>query len=80
MHIGEKIKALRSIKNFTQQFVALKVGKSATAYGDIERGKTKTVKQTRLEQIAKALDIDVSALFTKCWQQCACFISAWRSY
>jgi len=62
MNIGEKIKTIRLTKNLTQQFVANAIGVSVTGYGDIERGNTKDITITRLEQIAKVLDVSPGEL------------------
>lgn len=62
MNIGENIRTLRLSKNLTQQAIAKKIGISVTAFGDIERGKTKDFTVTRLSQIAFALDVSAKEL------------------
>jgi transcriptional regulator with XRE-family HTH domain len=57
MHIGEKIKQIRILKNLKQSAVAAEVGLSVTAYGNIERGKTFKLSVTRLLQIASVLQV-----------------------
>lgn len=54
---GENIKTLREIKNLTQDYVASQLSMSIANYSNIESGKT-DVTLTRLQQIAKVLEID----------------------
>jgi transcriptional regulator with XRE-family HTH domain len=63
MKIGEKIRSLRTVKGFSQENMAELLGISSIAYGDIERNKT-DVSHSRLEQIAKALGIDLINLLS----------------
>lgn len=58
MKIGDKIRNLRTIKGYSQENMADILGISSIAYGDIERNKT-DVSHSRLEQIAKALGIEL---------------------
>ncbi len=57
MQAGQNIKAIRELKNFTQDYVATKLNMSIPGYSNIETGKT-DVTLTRLLQIAKVLQID----------------------
>lgn len=61
MKIGEKIRAVRDLKNLSQENVAAMLGLSALAYGEIERGNT-DIKMSRLEQIAEKLGVTVPKL------------------
>jgi transcriptional regulator with XRE-family HTH domain len=61
MKIGEKIRALRDLKNLSQANMASMLGLSELAYGEIERDHT-DIKLSRLEQIAKVLGITVQKL------------------
>jgi transcriptional regulator with XRE-family HTH domain len=63
IEIGNNIRRIREIKNYTQEAVAEMVGLSVTAYGDIERGKT-DVNFTRLGQIAEALEVKPEEIVT----------------
>lgn len=63
MKIGDKIRNLRMIKGYSQENMADILGISSIAYGDIERNKT-DVSHSRLEQIAKALGIDLINLLS----------------
>jgi transcriptional regulator with XRE-family HTH domain len=56
LEIGNNIRRIREIKNYTQEAVADMVGMSVSAYGDIERGKI-DVNFTRLGEIAAALEV-----------------------
>ena len=62
MYLYEKIKATRLQRNFTQEYVAEKIGVSVTAYGQIERGKTPAISLKRLELIADTLGIGVTEI------------------
>lgn len=57
LQAGQNIKAIRELKNFTQDYVATKLNMSIPGYSNIETGKT-DVTLTRLLQIAKVLQID----------------------
>lgn len=58
MKVGQKIKTLREIRNYTQDYMASSLDLSTTAYGKIERDETE-VTLTRIEQIAKILETNV---------------------
>lgn len=62
MSVNENIRSIREAKGFTQEQVAEKLGICVNSYGDIERGDT-DIKLSRLEKIAEALEIRLSALF-----------------
>jgi transcriptional regulator with XRE-family HTH domain len=59
MKVGQQIKKMRELRNFTQDFVAEQVGISQAAYSDIEKDKT-DVSLSRLSQIAKVLDVTLA--------------------
>jgi transcriptional regulator with XRE-family HTH domain len=56
MELSEKIKFIRSSKNWTQEYVAEKLGISTNSYAKIERGET-NVNFSRLQQIADVMEI-----------------------
>lgn len=58
MTIGEKIRAIRQLKGFTQENMANMLNMSVLTYGDIERSKT-DIKFSRLEQISTRLNVTV---------------------
>jgi transcriptional regulator with XRE-family HTH domain len=56
MHIGQKIKKLRELKNLTQTHVAEKLGVSQSAYSKMELGESE-VTYNRLEKISEVLEM-----------------------
>ena len=58
MEIGHKIKKVRELRNFTQEYMATQLSLSQEGYSKIEADKTK-VSLERIEQIAKVLNIDL---------------------
>lgn len=58
MTIGNKIKKIRELKNYTQEHLAEKLGMSLAGYGKIERDET-DISYSRLHQIAEALSVSV---------------------
>lgn len=56
LEIGHKIRKVRELKNFTQEYVAQKAGISAQAYSKIESGKSK-LNIDRFVEIAAALEV-----------------------
>jgi transcriptional regulator with XRE-family HTH domain len=61
MKINEKIKRIRELKGWTQEQIAEKLNMSISGYSNIERGGT-NIQFTRLEQIAKILEMKLSEL------------------
>jgi len=58
MNIGDKIRKVRELKGFKQEYVAGKLGLSVTAYGNIERNDSSLTFE-RLEEIAEVLEVTV---------------------
>lgn len=56
-----KIRQIRNDKNFTQEFVADKIGISQSHYAKLENGNVK-INLGMLQKIAEALEINVSDL------------------
>ena len=56
--VGNKIKKLRELKNFTQEYMATSLNLSPNGYGKIERDEV-DVTLSRLEEVAKVLDVDI---------------------
>lgn len=56
--LGNRIKALRSAKNFTQEQIAEQIGFSRQKYARIESG-TNNITLETLSQISKLLDVTV---------------------
>jgi transcriptional regulator with XRE-family HTH domain len=61
MKLGSKIKILREWKNYTQEYMAEKIGLTQSNYSRIERDET-DVTFTRLQKIAEVLNINVDDL------------------
>lgn len=57
--IGEKIRKIRIIKGYSQEYMADLLEISQSAYSDIERGKTK-INLERLRKVALILELDVN--------------------
>jgi len=62
MELPQKLKLIRSLKSWTQEDIADKLGISTHAYAKIERGET-DVNLSRLQQIAEVMEIGLSQLF-----------------
>ena len=58
MNIGDKIRKVRELKGYKQEYVAGKLGLSVTAYGNIERNDS-SLSFERLEEIADVLEVAV---------------------
>jgi transcriptional regulator with XRE-family HTH domain len=54
---GQNIKAIRELRNYTQDYVADQLRVSIPTYSNIETGKTE-ITLTRLQQIAKVFEVD----------------------
>lgn len=58
MEIGTKVKKLRELRNFTQEFMAASLEMTPSGYGKIERNESEVSFQ-KLEKIAEVLGIKV---------------------
>lgn len=58
MEIGTKIKKLRELRNYTQEYMANRLSMSPAGYGKIEREETE-VSYQKLEKIAEVLGLKV---------------------
>jgi transcriptional regulator with XRE-family HTH domain len=58
MEIGTKVKKLRELRNFTQEFMAASLEMTPSGYGKIERNESE-VSYQKLEKIAEVLGIKV---------------------
>ena len=61
MLVGQKIRKLRELRNYTQEYMATQLDLSQKAYCNIETNQTK-VSVERLAEIAKILAVDVISL------------------
>lgn len=57
MEIGYKIKKIRELRNYRQEYMAEKLGISQVSYSRVESGQTK-LNLSRLEDIAKILEVN----------------------
>ena len=64
MHIGTRVRKLREMKGYSQDYVASQLGMTQTNYSKIERGETKDMTVTRLEEIAKVLEVPPSVILS----------------
>lgn len=58
MILGQKVKKLRELKNFTQEYMAKQLGLSQSGYSKIEAGEV-DLPQSRLKQIADVLGLKI---------------------
>lgn len=63
MKVGDKIKKLRELKSYTQQYMADELELSLSGYGKIERDET-DISISRLEKIATVLEVDISSILS----------------
>ena len=61
MKVGDNIKKLRELRNYTQQYLADQLEISLSGYGKIERNET-DVSLGRLQQIADILGVDIHSI------------------
>lgn len=57
MNLGLKIKKLRELRNYTQEYVADRIGLDQSAYSRLEKGDTK-ITFDRLTKIAEVLEVE----------------------
>jgi transcriptional regulator with XRE-family HTH domain len=63
MNVGERIKKLRELKNFTQQHMAQELNLSLSGYGKIERNET-DISISKLEKISAILGVDINTILS----------------
>lgn len=61
LNVGNKIKKLRELRNFTQDYMADALQMSQAGYGKIERDET-DISLSRLQQIAEVLKVGLNDL------------------
>ena len=59
--VGNKIKKLRELKNYSQEYMAQHMGITPAGYSKIERDETELT-LTRLNEIAKILEVDTQTI------------------
>jgi transcriptional regulator with XRE-family HTH domain len=62
LQLGEKLRRIRILKDYSQEYVAHKLGISQRAYGSIERDEA-DITVGRLKQITDVLGVDLSHVF-----------------
>ena len=62
MHIGTKVRKLRELKGYSQEYVASQLNMVQTNYSKIERCETKGLLVERLVEIAKVLEVDPATI------------------
>lgn len=63
MDIGSKIRKVREIKNFTQEYIASSLNMSIRGYGKIESNES-NINFNKLEEICKVLEVNPEDLIT----------------
>jgi transcriptional regulator with XRE-family HTH domain len=63
MKVGEKIKKIRELKNYTQHYMANQLDLSISGYGKIERDET-DLSLGKLEKIATVLGVDINKILS----------------
>lgn len=63
MNVGDNIKKMRELKNYTQEYMAQRLNLSKTAYGNIERGET-DLTLSRLQNIAEIFETTTDKILT----------------
>ncbi len=63
LQLGQKIKKLRELKNFTQSHIASELGITQSAYSKIEQGETE-VSYSKLSKIAEVLGMAPEEIMT----------------
>ena len=56
--VGQKIKAFREMRGYSQEYMGIRLEMSATSYGELEAGKHK-IDVSVLDRIAEVLHVDV---------------------
>ena len=62
MKTHDKIRAIRLLKNYSQEYLAIEIGIDTSSYCRIEKGAT-TLSIQRLEKIAQILGVSVAEIF-----------------
>lgn len=61
--IKNKIKSIRELKNYTQEYMAEQLGLTQAGYSKIEKGKT-ILSYVKLEEIARILEVSVEDILS----------------
>jgi transcriptional regulator with XRE-family HTH domain len=63
LQLGQKIKKLRELKNFTQSHIACELGITQSAYSKMEQGETE-ISYSKISKIAEVLGISPEEIMT----------------
>jgi len=63
LQLGQKIKKLRELKNFTQSHIASELGITQSAYSKMEQGETE-ISYTKISKIAEVLGMSPEEIMT----------------
>lgn len=63
MELGQKIRKLRELKNLTQEYIAIELGLTQSAYSKIEKGEI-DVPYSRVKRIAEILELSPQDIIT----------------
>lgn len=61
-NLGNKIKKIRELRNYTQEYMAEALKMSQTGYGKIERNET-DISMSRLQQVAEVLGMQIQDIW-----------------
>ncbi|MWB93072.1 helix-turn-helix domain-containing protein [Flavobacterium sp. GA093] len=61
MVIGDKIKSIRKLKNYTQEYIAEQLGITQAGYSKIEKGKTR-MSLEKLQQLSLILELPIEKI------------------
>ena len=61
VHIGQKVKKLRELRNYTQNYMAQEMGITQSAYSKMELGESE-ITYSKLERISEILGVAVEEI------------------
>ena len=64
MHVSAKIRKIRELRGYSQEYMASQLQMSQTNYSKIEKGDTKEMTVERLEKIAKVLEVEPASILS----------------
>lgn len=74
INVAQKLRFIRELYNYTQEYIAMELGISQTSYCKIESGQTRLTLE-RLEKLASIFQLQVSELLS---QDDSIIIQKWR--
>ncbi len=70
--IGQKIKTLRELRNYTQSYVAERLNMAQPSYCKIESGETE-LKMSHIKALAELFEVDIEVFFLTSTHKIAVF-------